>query len=111
MKAQTQQGDTQTLEADARQLGDSLAKSLFASSLTDDEKVAWAAVIPYLRIDQLAKLQELLEFGLDRKVERESEALHQLRKIMEHHAAQRAELDQAFSQELAGIAKELRVGA
>ncbi|KKW30790.1 MAG: hypothetical protein UY72_C0003G0019 [Candidatus Uhrbacteria bacterium GW2011_GWD2_52_7] len=110
MKDQTQQVDAQSLIADARQLGDSLAKSLVASSFTDDEKVAWATVIPYLRIDQLAKLQELLEFGLDRKVERESDALRQVRKIMEEHAAKRAEIDQQFSQELANIAKELRVG-
>ncbi|MCR4311806.1 MAG: hypothetical protein NUV56_00840 [Candidatus Uhrbacteria bacterium] len=104
-----QNADAQSLIGDARQLGDSLAQSLLASSFTDDEKAAWASLIPYLRIDQLALLQELLEAGLDRKAERESEALKKVRSIMEEHAAKRAELDQRFSQDLASIAKELRV--
>jgi len=110
MNDQTEQSlDAQSLIADARQLGDSLAQTLSASSLTNDEKAAWAAVIPYMRIDQLAQLQALLESGLDRRVERESETLKQIRGIMEAYAAHRAELDQNFSQELASIAKQLRV--
>lgn len=110
MKVQTPQTvDGASLVRDARQLGDALAQALYASSFTNDEKMAWAALIPFMRVDQLAQLQELLESQLDRKIERESDALRRVRSIMEEHAAHRAELDQRFSHDLASIAKELRV--
>ena len=96
---------------DAERLGDDLARALFASSLADDEKMAWSALIPFMRLDLLAALTRSLESDLDKQIEHEGDAMLRVRAIMEQYAAKRAEIDQGFSSELSGIAKDLRVTA
>lgn len=102
---------TLAFDNDARRLGEDLAWALFASSLPDGEKMAWAALVPYMRIDQLQALSGMLEAGLDRQIERDGDTLRRLRAIMEEHAAKRAELDQKLTAALSAIAKDLRVTA
>lgn len=58
---------------DAKALGAELAKLLFDSPLPDEEKQAWAALVPFMTVEQLEQFRAMLLSHLERQVFDEAE--------------------------------------
>lgn len=99
----------QTLEQEAKTLAISLANALSASSLPDKEKAALAALLPEMRLDQLAQFAEVLENSVEQAVKAEiADLVASMRSVLEKYAAIQAENDNDFMTGIAGIVEDLR---
>lgn len=94
---------------EARQLAAHLAEALAASSLPEDEKEAWAVLIPELRLDQLSRLAVVLDASVEKAVKADiADVVEKLRHILEKYAAIQAQLDSEFMTGIGSIVQDLR---
>ncbi|MEK9155574.1 MAG: hypothetical protein AAB839_02900 [Patescibacteria group bacterium] len=99
----------QALAEEARQLAVSLADALAASAMPDDQKAAWAALIPEMRLDQLSRFATVLDVYLSRAVKDEvADVIQKMRTILEKYAAIQSQTDNAFMTDVAGMVQQLR---
>lgn len=94
---------------EARVLAVQLAEALAASNMPQEEKEAWAALLPELRLDQLSRLAEILDVSVEKAARADvAGVVEKLRAVMEKHAAIQSQLDSAFMTDISGIVQELR---
>ena len=106
---QFQQQQEQALFLEVRQVADALARALQASGMTPDEKASWAMLIPHMRLDQLARLAEMLAQSVAGAAAVEmGTVLGSIREIEERFMAAEAEYDHAFSSGMSTVVEELR---
>ncbi len=97
------------LSDEARILAVRLAEALGASSMPVQEKEAWAALIPEMRLDQLARFAEVLDASVTNAMRTEvADVVDSLRTILEKHAAKQAELDSTYMSGVSAIVQRLR---
>lgn len=71
-----QDGSTDSMRRvtqDARATGDELARLLLDSPLSDEEKRAWADLVPFMTVEQIGKFRDMLLSHLERQVFDEAE--------------------------------------
>lgn len=86
-----------------------LAQALHASGLSDQEKQAWAVLVPHVRLDQVAKLASLLDKRLSRAVQTEvSDVVASVRHTVDKHAAIQSQINNTFMTDIATVVQELR---
>jgi len=106
--AKSQFSETALLQ-EARSLALQLADALAASGLPEQEKAAWATLLPELRLDQLSRLAALLDASVEAAARTDvADVVAKLRVIMEKHAAIQAETDSAFMTGISAIVQDLR---
>jgi hypothetical protein len=106
---QSQHHQEQELFLEVRRVADTLAQALNASGMTQDEKASWAMLIPHMRLDQLARLAEVLTQSLAGAAAREmGEVLIQIREAEERCAATQAQTDHEFASGMSAIVGQLR---
>ncbi len=94
---------------EARALAVQLAEALAASNLSQQEKEAWAALLPELRLDQLSRLAAILDASVEKAARADvADVVNKLRVVMEKHAAIQSQLDSSFMTDISGIVQELR---
>ncbi len=98
-----------SLTGEARQLVILLSGALKVSNLSDIEKSAWAALLPEMRLDQLAKFADILDISIAKKAKTElSETQKSIQTIQETQAAKQAEIDNGFMQSITKMNEQLR---
>lgn len=110
MNSQVQQAqNSASLEEEARALAIRLAQALAASSLPNEQKEAWATLIPEMRLDQLTRFAEAIELSLNKAAKEElSETLQQIQAVTEKYAAIQAQTDHDFMVGISGLVDDLR---
>jgi hypothetical protein len=110
MKSQQNMDVSQsTLPEEVKMLAVRLAEALGASSMSAQQKEAWAVLIPEMRLDQLARFAEVLDASVSKAMRAEvADIVDSLRKIFEVHAAKQAELDSAYMTGVSSIVQRLR---
>lgn len=94
---------------EARVLAVQLAEALVASNLPQQEKEAWAALLPELRLDQLSRLAAVLDASVEKAARADvADVVEKLRGVLEKHAAIQSQLDSSFMGDISGIVQELR---
>ena len=94
---------------EARVLATQLAEALVASNMPQQEKEAWAALLPELRLDQLSRLAEVLDASVEKAARADvAGVVEKFRAVMEKHAAIQSQLDSSFMTDVSGIVQELR---
>lgn len=94
---------------EARALAVQLAEALAASSLPQQEKEAWAALLPELRLDQLSRLAAVLDASVEKAARADvADVVEKLRLTLEKYAAIQSQLDSSFMGDISGIVQELR---
>ena len=97
------------LQDEARALAVSLAKALNASSLSEEEKVAWAALIPEMRLDQLSRFAVILDASVEKAAKAEvAELSAKYRTVLEKYAAIQSQTDSDFMKGVGGMVEDLR---
>ena len=90
-------------------LATQLAEALVASNMPQQEKEAWAALLPELRLDQLSRLAEVLDASVEKAARADvAGVVEKFRAVMEKHAAIQSQLDSSFMTDVSGIVQELR---
>jgi acyl-CoA reductase-like NAD-dependent aldehyde dehydrogenase len=110
MASSAQQGTSVTaLQQEARELAISLAQFLAASSLPEEQKAAWAALIPEMRLDQLSRFGAILDASVERAARAEvADVVQKLREVQEKYAAIQSQTDNDFMKGIAGLVEDLR---
>lgn len=94
---------------EAQTLAVQLAEALAASGMPQEEKEAWAALLPELRLDQLSRLAAVLDVSVENAARADvAGVVEKLRVVMEKHAAIQSQLDSSFMTDIGGIVQELR---
>ena len=94
---------------EARGLAIQLAEALVVSSMPQQEKEAWAALLPELRLDQLSRLAAVLDTSVEKAARADvADTVAKLRIVMEKYAAIQSQLDTSFMGDISGIVQELR---
>ena len=94
---------------EARLLAIRLAEALAASNMPEDEKEAWAVLLPELRLDQLSRLAAVLDASVEKAVKADvADVVEKLRPILEKHAAIQAQLDSSFMTGIGNVVQDLR---
>ena len=97
------------LEEEARVLAISLAERLMASAMSAEQKAAWAAIIPEMRLDQLSRFAAALDASVEKAAQGEiADAAEQYKVILEKYAAVQAQTDSDFMQGVAELVEDLR---
>ena len=97
------------LQQEARALAISLAQFLAASSMLEEQKDAWAARIPEMRLDQLSRFAAVLDGTVVQTAKAElSSTVQKLRAVLEKYAAIQAQTDNDFMKGIAGLVEDLR---
>ncbi len=98
------------LQQEARSIAVSLARMLTASSMTDEQKAAWAALIPEMRLDQLSRFAAVLDASVEKAAKAEcADAAQKLRVVLEKYAAIQSQTDNDFMKGIAGLVEQLRM--
>ena len=88
---------TSALQQEARDLAIVLARVLAASSFSEQEKAAWATLLPEMRLDQLSRFAAMLDTSVNNAANAEvADVLAQTRTVLEKYAAMQAETDNDF---------------
>jgi hypothetical protein len=96
------------MEHDEEAFGAMLALLVAGSDFTDEQKEAWATVIPYMEIESMEKLATFLAMKMNAKLEAElSGAKEEIEAILKKSAQEQQKIDEAFSSGLAILEKEL----
>ena len=94
---------------EARDLAISLAESLAASSMPEQEKAAWAALLPEMRLDQLSRFAAVLDASVAQSAKAEvADVVQKMRTVLEKYAAMQAEADNDFMTGIAKTVEDLR---
>jgi hypothetical protein len=110
MASSAQQGiSVDALQQEARELAISFARLLAASSMSDEQKTAWAALIPEMRLDQLSRFAAVLDSSVTQSAKAElAETVQKFRAVLEKYAAMQAQTDNDFMKGIAGLVEDLR---
>jgi hypothetical protein len=101
--------DSRALLEEARELAISLAESLAASSMPEQEKAAWAALLPEMRLDQLSRFAAALDVSVAQAAKAEvADVVRKMRTVLEKYAAQQSEADNEFMTGIAKMVEDLR---
>lgn len=95
-------------EQEIRSAGKALGELLVRSSLPDDVKASWVALLPQLKWQQVLRLIELLESERAASGEGMDELKQQLMTIKEKYERQRAETASQAQAELDALTVELQ---
>lgn len=97
------------LQQEARSLAISLAKLLAASAMPEEQKAAWAALIPEMRLDQLSRFAAVLDASVEKAAKAEvAETVQKFRAVLEKYAAIQSQTDNDFMKGIAGLVDDLR---
>ena len=89
-------------------LGARLAVLLTVADIPDDQKQAWAAIIPEMSFEQLDKLAAILAAKLPDEATEEFEAFQiQLQELQKGHEAEVAEVESGALNDLQSIEDEI----
>lgn len=89
-------------------LGQRLAVLLAVADIPDDQKQAWATIIPEMSFEQLDKLAKILSAKLpDEATEEFDEFMVQLKGVQKEHEAEVSEVESQALSELQGIEDEI----
>jgi hypothetical protein len=61
------------ISQDSRALGEELAQLLLDCPLSDEEKRAWAELVPFMTVEQIGKFKDMLLSHLERQIFDEAE--------------------------------------
>lgn len=101
--------DEKALIQEARVLAVQFSRVLDASSMPEQEKAAWAALIPEMRLDQLSRFSTVLDAYLTKAVRDELRGVEeQLRAVMEKYAAKQAQTENTLMSGISRIVQEIR---
>ncbi len=101
--------DEKALIQEARVLAVQFSRVLDASSIPEQEKAAWAALIPEMRLDQLSRFSTVLDAYLTKAVRDELRGVEeQLRAVMEKYAAKQAQTENTLMSGISRIVQEIR---
>lgn len=101
--------DNRALIEEARVLAISLAESLAASSMPEQEKAAWAALLPEMRLDQLSRFAAALDASVAQAAKAEvADVVAKMRSVLEKYAAMQSEADNNFMTGIAKMVEDLR---
>ena len=101
--------DNRALVEEARLLAISLAESLAASSMPEQEKAAWAALLPEMRLDQLSRFAVALDSSVAQAAKAEvADVVKKMRTVLEKYAAMQSEADNTFMTGIAKMVEDLR---
>lgn len=100
MDSSTDQTTGEEGERTLRGFGEYLARLLVASSLSDEQKEAWAALVPEMTVDQMGRLANVLERYVDQSA---LPGLNELRVKLEA-------IKQAFDAKILSAAEEAKAG-
>jgi hypothetical protein len=101
--------DEQTLAEEARELARRLSSALAASAMPDEQKAAWAALIPEMRLDQLSRFSVILDSFLSQAAKNDvANEAKKLKLTLEKYAAIQAQTDSTFMSDVANMVQELR---
>ena len=99
---------TEEIERYAAGFGAFLAQTLTSSNLSDDQKAAWATLVPEMTLDQLGRFATVLERYVDPTAQPEVADLKaKLVKVKEEYDAKIKSLDAAAQTEIASVMKEV----
>lgn len=91
-----------------KEYGDMLARMLVASSMPDDEKRAWAAIVPKMTIEQLATFEQGLARYLDQAVADEfASDLTALREVLDTYEAEQRAAEKDLYSGLASVMDDI----
>lgn len=108
-RRQPQNDEIQMLTSDVRQFADALAQALQSCGMRANEQASWAALIPHMRLDQLARLAEIVAASTaDSAAQEARELLPHARVIEERCVAAQAETDHDFSSGMSSLVQEMR---
>ncbi len=97
------------LRQEAREIAVSLARMLAASSMSEEQKASWAALIPEMRLDQLSRFAAVLDASVEKAAKAEAgDAVQKLRTVLEKYAAIQSQADHDFMKGIAGLVEDLR---
>lgn len=103
------QSDSRALVEEARLLAISLAESLAASNMPEQEKAAWAALLPEMRLDQLSRFAVALDASVAQAAKAEvADVVSKMRAVLEKYAAMQSEADNTFMTGIAKMVEDLR---
>ncbi len=109
LSPQTPKVSESALLAEAKALAIQLAQALAASNMPEDEKEAWAVLLPELRLDQLSRLAVVLDASVEKAVKADvADIVEKLRPILEKFAASQAQLDSEFMSNISSIVQDVR---
>ncbi len=96
------------MEHDEEAFGAMLALLVAGSDFTDEQKEAWATVIPYMEIESMEKLATFLAMKMNEKLEAElSGAKEEIEAMVTRSANEQKKINEAFLSGLATLEKEL----
>ncbi len=96
------------MEHDEEAFGAMLALLLAGSDFTDEQKEAWATVIPYMEIESMEKLATFLAMKMNQKLEAELAGPRaEIEAILREHKDAQAKIDADFQAGLTELEKEL----
>ncbi len=97
------------LQQEARTLAIALAQFLAASKMSEEQKAAWAALIPEMRLDQLTRFAAVLDGSVSQAAKAElAETVQKFRAVLEKYAAIQSQTDNDFMKGIAGLVEDLR---
>lgn len=97
------------LQQEARGLAVSLAQMLAASSMSEEQKSSWAALIPEMRLDQLSRFAAVLDASVEKAAKAElADTVQKFRTVLEKYAAMQSQTDNDFMKGIAGLVEGLR---
>lgn len=100
--------DLNQVLTDAGNYGGNLAKALFESKLSDEEKEAWVALVPIMTLEQLAKFERYLVAVAQKTLSEEFSAeLMAIKAALMNHELEKAIINQRFMAGLDKLAAEL----
>jgi folylpolyglutamate synthase/dihydropteroate synthase len=98
-----------SLQQEARALAICLAQMLAASSMPEEQKAAWAALIPEMRLDQLSRFAVVLDGAVAQAARAElADTVQKFRVVLEKYAAIQSQTDNDFMKGIAGLVDDLR---
>ncbi len=71
--AHAQTDSMRKITQDARALGEDLAQLLLDCPLADEEKRAWAELVPFMTVEQIGKFRDMLLSHMERQIFDEAE--------------------------------------
>ena len=99
---------TEEIERYAAGFGAFLAQMLASSNLSDDQKAAWATLVPEMTLDQLGRFAAVLERYVDPTAQPEIADLKaKLLKVKEEYDAKIQSLNAAAQSEINAVMKEV----
>ncbi len=97
------------MSAEAKEYGQRIAEMLAASTFPDEQKAAWAALVPVMTLEQLKRFDALLKLNMHDQVEQEFEdVLTTIRAKVTEHELKVGVAQARHSQDLDALEKEFK---